>query len=165
MGVRSEDQIGDCTSPLQLASLPVTSFQHTWSSNGLRPFRPHIEEIYEEIVAQGFGTFGENAVLGVSEVSIQRPETTDENRHFGSGERQEIGPVDQEIGRIGIVSFSEVVAEPVCNRLQNGEGMYVGLCLRGIHATRSEGNLHVLARFLCCGFDGSAAAENDQISD
>ncbi len=42
----------------------------------------------------------------------------------------------------------EVVAEAVGDRLENGEGLHVGLLRRGVHAARREGNLDLVAGVL-----------------
>ena len=59
----------------------------------------------------------------------------------------------------------EVVAEPVRDRLEHGEGFHVGLLLRRVRAPRREGNLHLMPGLLRRLLDGGAAAENDQVGE
>jgi hypothetical protein len=42
----------------------------------------------------------------------------------------------------------EVVAEAVGDRFEHGEGVHIGLLLRGVRAARREGNRHVVAGLL-----------------
>ncbi len=59
----------------------------------------------------------------------------------------------------------EVVAEPVRDRLEIGEGLHVGLLLRRIRAARREGNLHVVPGVLRGLLDRGATAEHDQVGE
>ena len=104
-------------------------------------------------------------MLGVGEVDVEGAEATEENRHLGSGQREEIGPIDQEIGSKALMALLDVIAESVSGGFQNGEGTHVGLFLRGIHAPRREGNLHRVATFLRSRLDGRTTSENDQIGE
>ena len=73
--------------------------------------------------------------------------------------------IDQQLlGRHG-VSGLEVVAEPVRDRFEHGEGLHVGLLLRRVRASRREGNRHVVPGVLRRLLDGGAAAENDQVGE
>jgi hypothetical protein len=51
-------------------------------------------------------------------VGVERAQAADENGHLGSGEGEQVGLVHEQIGRVVLVSFAEVVAEAVCDRLQ-----------------------------------------------
>src|SRR6516162_2647178 len=57
----------------------------------------------------------------------------------------------------------KIVAESVCSWLQYGEGMDVGLLLRGIRASRVKGNLYFVPGFFRSLFDGGVTCQNDQI--
>ena len=59
----------------------------------------------------------------------------------------------------------EVVAEAVGDRLEHGEGLDVGLLLRGVRAARREGNRHVVTGVLRRLLDAGAAAEHDQVGE
>ena len=83
--------------------------------------RIHVEQVDEEIIRQRLGPVGEDAVFGLPEVSIQGAHAADENRHLGGSQRQQLRPIHQQFLRRSSVSVPEVVAEPVCGRLQYGE--------------------------------------------
>src|SRR5262245_51244947 len=57
------------------------------------------------------------------------------------------------------------VAETICNGLEHREGLDVGLFLRGVHATRSERDFHILTSVLRCLLDAGGTAENDQVRE
>ncbi len=63
------------------------------------------------------------------------------------------------------VALLEVVAEPVCGRLEHGERLGVGLLLGGIGAPRREGHLHVVPGLLRGRLDGCAPAQHDQVGE
>ena len=77
-----------------------------------------------------------HAEFGLLDVCVQNPEATDEDRHLGGGQGQQVRPVDQQVLRPELVSLGEVVAEPVCGRLEHREGLHVGLLLRRVRASR-----------------------------
>ena len=57
----------------------------------------------------------------------------------GAVKRQQLRPIDQQLlGRYREFGF-EVVSEPIRDRFEHGEGLNIGLLLRGIHASRREG--------------------------
>src|SRR5688572_17339358 len=60
---------------------------------------------------------------------------------------------------------AEIVAEAVGTRLQRREGLDVCLLLRGIHASRREGDVHLHPGVLRGLFDRGAAAENDEVGE
>ena len=82
------------------------------------------------------GSLGKDAVLGLSEVGVQDAHAANEHRHFGCGQRQQLRLVNQQrLGRYGVFAL-EVVAEAVRDRFEYGEGLHIGLLLRGVHASR-----------------------------
>ncbi len=98
-----------------------------------------------------------------SEVGIQDAHAADKHRHLGRGQRQQLRLVDQQLlGRYGVSGF-QVVAEAVRDRFEHGEGVHIGLLLRGVHASRREGNRHVVAGVLRGLLDARAAAQDDQV--
>src|SRR6185312_14231067 len=73
--------------------------------------------------------------------------------------------VDQRLlGRHDVLA-AIIVAETVRVWLERGEGGGVGLLLRGVHASRGERNLHLLAGVLRGFLDRSSAAKNDQVGE
>src|SRR5713226_6286966 len=154
LGVRTEDEIDDGARPLELARRPIAPLQHAFRFGGLLPLRVHVEQVDEEIVRQRLGPFGENTVFGLSKVCIQGAHATNQNRHLGSGQGQQVRPIHQQLSRRSLVSLPEIVAEPVRGWLQYGERMLIGLLLRRVHAPWREGNLHVVADLLRSCLDG-----------
>ena len=67
-------------------------------------------------------------------------------------------------GALGVAE-AEVVAEAVGGLLERGEGGDVGLLLRGVGAAGREGDGDVVAGLLRGRFDGSAAAEDDEVGE
>ena len=53
--------------------------------------------------------------------------------------------VDQHVLGRAMGGVGEVVAEPVGGRFEHCEGIDICLFLRGVGATRGEGNLHLVA--------------------
>src|SRR5271157_1843666 len=76
--VRTEDQINYSARPLELAGGPIAPFQYARGCCGLLPLRLHVEQIHEEIIAQCSGPLGEDAMLGVPVVRIQRAHAADQ---------------------------------------------------------------------------------------
>ena len=64
-----------------------------------------------------------------SEVRAQYPQAADKNRHLGSGQRQELRPIDQQFLSRSAVFAAHVVAEPVHLGFEHGEGVDIGLFL------------------------------------
>ena len=126
--------------------------------------RAHLQEVDEEVVGQRSGPLGEDAMLGVSGIGAEDAEAADQDGHFGRGQRQELRAIHEQSPRAPDAGLPRrVVAEAVDGRLERGEGMDVGLLLRGIHPARREGDLHVLAAVLRRLLDRRGAAENDQV--
>src|SRR6201999_689085 len=88
---------------------------------------------------------------------------TDENRHLGGSQREQLRPIHEQFLRRPLVSPSEIVAEAVRGRFQYGKRVNVRLLLRRVRAARREGNFHIVAGFLRSFLDGGAAAQNDQV--
>jgi len=114
-GSSSEDKIDHGARPLKIACRPIPPFQHACRSSGLLPLRSHVEKIDEEIIRQCSGPLGENAILFVPEVSIERAQATDQNRHLGSGQRHRLAFPPATQPQI-LVFLPKIVAEPVGNR-------------------------------------------------
>src|SRR5208283_890344 len=130
---------------------------------GCLPLRTHVQQVDEEIIRQRFWPVGEDAVFGLPEVSIQGAHAADENRHLGGRQREQLRPIHQQFLRRSLVSLPLVVTEPVCSRLQYGEGVHIGLLLRSVHAPRREENLQVVPSLFRRCLDGCAATQNDQV--
>ena len=98
-------------------------------------------------------------------LAFRAPHAADENRHLGSGQRQQVGPVQQQGLRRQLLSGSEVVAEPVGGRFEHGERLHVGLLLRGVRAPRRERDRDVVPGVLRRLLDGRASAQDDQVGE
>ena len=66
------------------------------------------------------------------------------------------------LGRDGKIRL-KMVAEAIGNRLQNGEGIDVGIFLDRVAATSGERHLYLMAGCRRRAFDGSTAGKHDQI--
>ena len=110
------------------------------------------------------GLLGKDAVPGLSEVGVQHAHAANEHRHFGRGQGQQLRLVNQQfLGRYGIAGLL-VVAEAVRLRLEHGEGDHIGLLLRGVHASRREGDRHLVTGILRSLLDTCTTGQNDQVS-
>ena len=115
-------------------------------------------------LVSAFRLLGKNAVLGLSEVGVQHAHAANEHRHLWCGQCQQLRLVDQQLlGRYSIFGF-EVVAEAVRLRLEHSEGGRIGLLLRGVHASRREGNGHLVTGIFRSLLDARATGQNDQVS-
>ncbi len=102
-------------------------------------------------------------MLGAFEVGVQDAHAADEDGHFGRGEGQQLGLIDEQcFGRDGVFGL-EVIAEAVGDWFEDLEVFDIGLVLRGIHAAGGEGNCHVLAGVFSRLFDGCATGQNDEV--
>ena len=61
------------------------------------------------------------------------------------------------------MTVTQIVAEPVESRLQNGEGLFVRVLLERVRATGREGNRYVVSGALRGSLDRGATAEHDQV--
>ena len=141
LGVRAEDEVDGRGRPLDLARRAIATLVHVLGRGGRPPLRAHVEQVHEEVVGQRPGPVGEDAVRGLPVVGVQRPHAADEHRHLGRGQRQQVGPVEQQRLRRQLLAGSEVVAEPVGRRLEHGERLDVGLLLRGVGAPGANGTV------------------------
>ena len=111
------------------------------------------------------GSIGEHAVRGSAGVGVEGPQTADEHRHLGRGQRQHVRPLDEQLLGRELLAGLDVVAEPVGDRLEDGEGLDVGLVLRRIGAPRRERHRDVEPGVLGRLLDAGAAAEDDHVGE
>jgi hypothetical protein len=163
--MRTEDEVDGGGGPLDLARRAVATLVNVLSRDGCLPLRPNVEEVPEEVVGQRLGPLGEDAVRGLSAVGLQDPHATNENRHLRSGQRQHVGPVQQQGLRRQFFSRAEIVAEPVSGRLEHGERVHVRLLLRGVRAAGCERNRDVVSGVPRGLLDGRAPAQNDEVGN
>ena len=96
LGVRTEDEVDTGAGPLEFARCAITTLEHVFVFRGCIPGRSHVEQVHEEVVRQRLWTLGEDAMLGLSEVSIQDAHTAHKHRHFRRGQGQQLRSVDQQ---------------------------------------------------------------------
>ena len=98
-----------------------------------------------------------------ADVGVQDAHAADEHRHFGRGQGQQLRLIDQQrLGRHGVFAL-EVIAEAVGDRFEHGEGFHIGLLLRGVHASRREGNRDLVTGILRGLLDACATGQHDQV--
>ena len=119
LGVCPENEVGGRRGPLGLARSAIAALVHVLVRGGRSPRRTHVEQVHEEVVGQRAGPVGENAVLRLPVVRVQRAHAADENRHLGRGQPQEVGPVQQTGLRRQRIVRSEIVAEAVADRFEH----------------------------------------------
>src|SRR6185436_1310804 len=74
-------------------------------------------------------------------------------------------PIDQQLlGRYGVLA-PEVVSEAIGDRFEDREGVRIGLLLRGVRASRREGNRHHVAGILRRLLNAGATGQNDQVGE
>ena len=106
LGVRTEDEVDTGAGPLEFARRAITPLEHVFVFRGRLPRRAHVEQIHEEVIGERLRPLGEDAVLGLSEVGIQDAHAANENRHLGSGQRQQLRPINQQLlCRYGCIWF------------------------------------------------------------
>ena len=93
--VRTKDQVDAGAGPFELAGLAVAPLVHAVRGSGRVPLRAHVEQVDKEVVRERLGMFGEDAVLRFPEVGIQDAHAADERGHLGSGEPQQLRPIQQ----------------------------------------------------------------------
>ncbi len=93
LGIGTEDQVDTGAGPLELAGGAVAQLIHAFGGRGGLPLRLHVDQVDEEVIRQRPRPLGEDAVLGLPEVRIQSAHAADENRHFGSRQRQQLRPI------------------------------------------------------------------------
>src|SRR6202023_3783571 len=96
-------------------------------------------------------------------VRTQCSQSTDQDRHFGSSQGQQLRLVDQQVGSVALKPRGHLVAEASCARFENGKRLHIGLLLSSIGAARGEGNFHVVTGLLRRSLHGSRARENNEI--
>ena len=101
LGVRTEDEVDAAAGPLDLARLAVAALEGLRGSGRRPPLRAHVEQVHEEVVGQRPGPLGEDAELGLPDVRVQDAQPADEHGHLGSGQRQQVRPIDQQMLRPG----------------------------------------------------------------
>ena len=62
-----------------------------------RPHRIDVEQVGEEVVGEPTGKVRQDAVGGAVEVGVEDAHATDEDRHLGCCQRQQLGFVDEEL--------------------------------------------------------------------
>ena len=130
----------------------------------LHPLRVHAQQVHEEVVAKRADAVGEHAVAGAAGIGAQGTHAADQSGHFRNRQRQQVGLVNQGVGRRKVVAIAVVIAEPVGARLQQRKGLDIGLRLRGIGTTRLERNLHADIRLAGSLLDSGSAAQDDKVS-
>src|SRR5213083_3172365 len=70
LGVRTEDEIDGRSGPLDLTRAAIPTLELVLGRGGGLPLRAHIDQVHEEVVGQGLGPVGEDAVLRLPEVGI-----------------------------------------------------------------------------------------------
>src|SRR5581483_1595732 len=113
LGVRTEDEINTRGGPFEFTRSAVAAFKGVGVFGDRLPLRAHVEKVHKEIIGQGFGSSGEDAMPGFSEVGIQNTQTAEQHRHLGCGQGQQLRLVDQK--RFGgyVVAGLLVVTEAV----------------------------------------------------
>ena len=75
-------------------------------------------------------------MLALTDVGVQGPQATDEDRHLRRRQRQQLRPVDQRLlGRHELLA-AKVIAKPISGRFERREGGRVRLLRGGVHAPR-----------------------------
>src|SRR5260370_912124 len=110
---------------------------------------------------------GPTAPLGAVQ-PVVRPQASNAanvTRQLGRCQREQLRLVDEKLlcryAELGL----EVVAEPVRERLEIGNGLHIGLLLRGAGAARCEGNRHIVPALFGGLLDGGRAAEDNEIGE
>ena len=81
----------------------------------------------------------------------------------GASKGQQVCAVHQQVLGRRLLPRPEVVPEPICERLQNREGLHVGLLLRRIRSPGGKRYRHLVPGVLSRSFNGGAAAQDDQV--
>ena len=114
---------------LRFARCAIPTLEQVAGFRGRLPRGSHVEQVDKEVIGERPRPLGEDAVLGLFEVGVQDAHAADQNRHLGSGQRQQLRPINQQLlRRYGIFGLL-IVAESVCFRFEDGEGFDVGLLL------------------------------------
>ena len=87
----------------------------------------------------------------------------DENGHLRSCERQQLGPIDQQLFLAAIDLPGGVVSETVRGRLEHGKRLNVGQRLGGVGTAGRKRDGDLVSGPLGSLFHGGRATEHDQI--
>ena len=137
----------------------------SWASDAAFHVVPMSSRFTKKSLVRASGRFVKTPCLGLSEVGNQDAHAAHKNCHLWGRQRQQLRPIDQQLlGRYREFGL-EVVSEPISDRFEHGEGLHIGLLLRGVHASRREGNRHILAGILRRLLDAGASGKNDQVSE
>ncbi len=165
LGVGAEDEVDVGGCPLQFSGFAVTAFVEVIAHGGLLPFRIHVEEVDEEVIGECAAVFGEDTEVGVTDGGSEDAQAADEHGHFGGGECEELGAVDEAFGcRPGGFRI-DVVTEPVFFGFEDREGFDVGHVLGGIGTSRGEGHIDFVSGFTGGVLHGGVTAEDDEVGE
>ena len=132
----------------------------------LLPIDTHVEQVDEVVVGERSGVICENAKLGqrtAAGIRPQHPQATNEHGHLRGRKRQQLRPIDEQFLGRPVDLLGEMIAKPVRLRLQHGERIDIGHCLRRIGSAGREGHRQLLTDLPGGLLHRSAAAEHDQI--
>ncbi len=128
-----------------------------------RPPGGHVQQIDEEVVAQGARAIGEYAVVGAVHVGVQAAHAAHQHGHFRHAQRQQVGLVHQAVGGGKPALFTEVVPEAVRLGLHHRERLHIGHGLSGVGTPRGERHLDVVAGVGGGFLDGRGPAQHDHV--
>ena len=131
----------------------------------LRPLRGHVEQVHEEIIAQGTRLVGEDTVCSLSGIGVQGSHAANQNRRFRNSQGQQVCPIDEHFRRRPGITFTEVVAKPVRSQFEHSKRFHIRLFLRGIGAARCERDLDVVSGLLCSLLNGGRATQDNHIGE
>ncbi|MNH13001.1 hypothetical protein D3C79_725600 [compost metagenome] len=139
--MRAEHQVHTGACPLHLPGLAVAAFEAFVVARGGLPLHPHIQQVAEEVIAQGARLVGEHAVLAAAMVGAQHPQAADQHGQFRRGQGQQLGFIQQQFLGLDAVTRLGEIAETVSQWLEHSERLDIGLFLGGVDTARAE--LHV----------------------
>ena len=135
LGVRPEDEIDRGSSPLDIAASPIPSFVEMFTHFRDFPLGAHVEQIGEKVVRELAATGRKDTEVRVADIGLENTQPTNKHGHLGSGEPEQLGPVDEILGCGTIELFPEVITEAILGWFQHGEGLGVGHLLGRIGAS------------------------------
>src|SRR4051794_17266110 len=113
LGVGAETEIDSRAGPLEFVRRSIAALIHAFRYRRGIPRRVHVEQVDEEIIRQCLGLLGEDTVFGLSEIRTQDAHATQQNRHLGSRQCEQLRAIQQKLLSRQRLSASEIVAEPV----------------------------------------------------
>ena len=138
LGVRAEDEVDAAAGPLDLAGGARRGPRRSPASSDVAfHVVPRSSRLTKKSLVSVPGRRGEDAERRLLVVRAQDAQAADEDGHLGGAQGQQVRPVEQQVLGRQPVALAEVVAEPVRGRLERGEGLDVGLLLRGVRAARA----------------------------